>query len=447
MASLNQHFAFSKDKKAIRRTIAAYGRKFRKSVRNRSALKSPSSAYFHSMLNGPSSRRRRSPFGTVRYIDLFCGGGGLSLGVDNALDLMGMNGELVLAADIDSAGLGLVRKRFRALSFRKNDIDEMLKYAVDYSHELDDFLEQPRITDHEIASCEGHIDLIVGGPPCQGHSNLNNHTRRSDPRNTLYFLMPAFAVALKAPNLLIENVPAVRHASVNVVGITKTILETHGYHVEDFVLDASKFGVAQTRKRHFLLASKNPIGHARAVISEMEVPEISFDDINRKLPDADLADTLFEKNGRLSEENIRRIRYLFESKSWNLPSEHRPECHRKEHTYPAMYGRMHEDRPAPTITTGFGSPGRGRFVHPNERRTITAREAARLQAFPDWYWRTDPARTLNRTQIANIIGNAVPCNLVEPLIFSLFDSLSRNVGPSDSRIAREYMNDSNNPDN
>jgi DNA mismatch endonuclease (patch repair protein) len=99
----------------------------------------------------------------------------------------------------------------------------------------------------------------------------------------------------------------------------------------------------------------------------------------------------------------------------------RPKCHRdKEHSYISMYGRLSWDDPAQTITTGFGSMGQGRFVHPALPRTITPHEAARLQTLPDFY---DLDTTKARGAWAMVVGNAVPpllaVRLVEPLICAL----------------------------
>ena len=116
----------------------------------------------------------------------------------------------------------------------------------------------------------------------------------------------------------------------------------------------------------------------------------------------------FDTAATHSMENQRRINYLFDSGSYELPDEERPDCHRlKPHPYRAVYGRMRPDTPAPTITSGFGSTGQGRFVHPNERRTLTPHEAARVQFFPDFF----DFGTRGRRAYQEMIGNAVPPKL------------------------------------
>ena len=77
-----------------------------------------------------------------------------------------------------------------------------------------------------------------------------------------------------------------------------------------------------------------------------------------------------------------------------------------------------------TITTGFGSPGRGRFIHPHERRTINAREAGRAQAFPDWYWNSVDELNLTKNSLYKIIGDAVPSLIVIPLVASILESIN-----------------------
>jgi DNA (cytosine-5)-methyltransferase 1 len=103
--------------------------------------------------------------------------------------------------------------------------------------------------------------------------------------------------------------------------------------------------------------------------------------------------------------NAARIKWLFDNDAYDLDNTQRPPCHQSAHSYVSMYGRLAWDEPAQTVTTGFGSMGQGRYVHPSRQRTITAHEAARLQMLPDFF-DFGPARC--RSAIARMIGNAVP---------------------------------------
>jgi DNA (cytosine-5)-methyltransferase 1 len=100
--------------------------------------------------------------------------------------------------------------------------------------------------------------------------------------------------------------------------------------------------------------------------------------------------------------------WLIEHDEHDLPNALRPPCHQSEHSYRSMYGRLRWDQPAQTVTTGFGSMGQGRFVHPATARTITAHEAARLQTIPDFF---DFSLARTRGSLARLIGNAVPPGL------------------------------------
>lgn len=91
-----------------------------------------------------------------------------------------------------------------------------------------------------------------------------------------------------------------------------------------------------------------------------------------------------------------------------MPDQERPDCHKDGHSYPSVYGRMYEGKPAQTITTGFLTPGRGRYVHPHMRRVITPHEAARIQAFPDSFEFVVNGHDPARSAITKWIGDAVP---------------------------------------
>jgi DNA (cytosine-5)-methyltransferase 1 len=119
-------------------------------------------------------------------------------------------------------------------------------------------------------------------------------------------------------------------------------------------------------------------------------------------------DTLYDGCGLLSDENQKRIDYLFKYDKHDLPSKLRPRCHKGDHGYKSMYGRLWADRPAQTITTGFRSPGQGRYVHYSRKRTLTPHEAARLQCFPDFF---DFSSATTKSSLSTMIGNAVPMPL------------------------------------
>ena len=118
--------------------------------------------------------------------------------------------------------------------------------------------------------------------------------------------------------------------------------------------------------------------------------------------------SFMDQGGKMSAVNVERIDYLFDNDVYTLPDHIRPKSHQDGNTYPSSYGRMRWDKPSGTITTGFMTPGRGRFVHPLKRRPITPREAARIQGFPDSFKfgtnETPPSRSL----LAKWIGDAVP---------------------------------------
>jgi DNA (cytosine-5)-methyltransferase 1 len=255
-------------------------------------------------------------------------------------------------------------------------------------------------------------DILIAGPPCQGHSNLNNHSRRRDPRNDHFVTAVAFGIALGARAILIENVPTVQNAHGDVVRVAETLLRNAGYDVSSAVLRAERLGAAQARQRFFMLAAPpmadgNGVEWLRRFAAAREA---SPQPVTWAIGDlVDLkADCVFDSSPKPSETNRRRIAWLLENDAHDLPPEERPDCHRNGTSYTAVYGRMHHDRPAPTITTGFGAPGQGRFVHPDRPRLITPHEAARIQGFPDWFNFGPDGLPYTRKSLAKWIGDAVP---------------------------------------
>ena len=341
------------------------------------------------------SEKRRN---TLRVVDMFSGCGGLSLGISEAARACGFRTEHPLAIDVNEDALRIFKANFPNSSARKEDI------AAIFPGNFGDPISP---VERAIANELGAIDFLVGGPPCQGHSDLNNHTRRSDPRNSLFFHMARCAEVLRPNFVFIENVPGVVHDKSNVVQRTADALRSLGYQVATALLRALDLGVPQTRKRFVLVASRTGAVDLLGLTAAPLVAPRSF-----AWACADLAgqnsNVVFDSAANHSPTNQARINYLFDHNLFDLPNEQRPDCHRlKEHSYNSVYGRLQSHQPVPTITRGFGSTGQGRFVHPTERRSLTPHEAARLQFFPDYFSFAD----VKRYAMQIIIGNAVPSKL------------------------------------
>jgi DNA (cytosine-5)-methyltransferase 1 len=226
----------------------------------------------------------------------------------------------------------------------------------------------------------------------------------------------ALAVGLKAKMVIIENVPDVINDRSSVVTAAKALLWASGYRfVDDGILAAHAMGGAQTRKRHFLIATlrKPPRDHltlksvAAGLEREAQSVEWAIGDLMQGAS-AMAATGVMNTVPALSEENMARIEWLFKNDKYDLPNEERPDCHKDGHSYPSVYGRMYWERPAQTITTGFLTPGRGRYIHPLQPRVITPREAARIQAFPDSFRFVVNGEDPARNALTKWIGDAVP---------------------------------------
>jgi DNA (cytosine-5)-methyltransferase 1 len=307
-----------------------------------------------------------------------------------------------LAADSWPDALEVYKDNFKGAvgAITTDDLGGMLKHAGSMTLSK---------RGRELVATLAPIDVVLAGPPCQGHSDLNNSSRRDDPRNFLYAVPVALGIKTKAKVLLIENVPPVIHAAGGVVKSAEKALVENGYAVAEFLADAQDFGVPQTRRRHILVASR--LHSQQALLALLARLKRRTNDISMWPFISDLEfegenpQDLSTKRSVISSDNLTRIDYLFDNDVVDLPNRLRPTCHRdKPHSYVSMYGRLSASLPAQTITSGFGSMGQGRFVHPTQRRMLTPHEAARIQGFPD-YFRFTKAKKL--TALREMIGNAV----------------------------------------
>ncbi len=347
----------------------------------------------------------------IRTVELFSGIGGLATGFRRACQELGLSLRPVAAIDHDPHAVRVYERNHHPEVVQSGSVSEIVDYRVKGVGSDARFRYEPELVESSWSALED-VDVVLAGPPCQGHSGLNNSSRRSDPRNELYLTVPAIAVALGARAVVIENVPDIVHDRRGVVESARRLLVESGYHVEMGVLRADQMGWAQRRSRFFLVASRDrvplPLPQvAGALESEPRSVMWAIGDLEDHP-----ADDHMHRQPVFSEENRRRIDWLFENDSYELPLGERPECHQDGTTYNSVYGRMRPDAPAPTITTGFMTTGRGRFTHPTRRRVLNPHEAARLQGFPDTYaFQADGLETPTTQQIVKWLGDAVPMPL------------------------------------
>jgi DNA (cytosine-5)-methyltransferase 1 len=354
--------------------------------------------------------------GSFTLVDLFAGCGGLTLGTAQAVSAAGMALDIPLAVDVDEAAIGVYAGNFPGAKVETATVDEYFNGKLGAQVTKAEKTTRDRI---------GELDLLVGGPPCQGHSDLNNHTRRDDPKNALYARMARAAEVLLPNFVIIENVPTVRHDISDVVGTARAHLEAKNYVVAEATVSLHALGVAQRRKRHVLLASRLPEINPETILkwitgrkprADRNLRWAIGDLVNIKKPAG------YDTPPKASAENQRRMQYLLENKLFDLPNSERPTCHQDAHSYKSMYGRLSWKSPAQTITSGFGSIGQGRYMHPSLARALTPHEAARLQGFPDYFDFTGVAR---RADLATMIGNAVPPALAREIVAALLRSAAR----------------------
>lgn len=315
-------------------------------------------------------------------IDLFCGCGGITQGLKQA-------GFRVLAGvEFSHAPAEVYRKNHPEVRLFEDDIRKI---------NIDEFIE----------ACKGEpIHVLAGCPPCQGFSSIRRKNKAApvdDPRNTLAYEYLKFVEALKPYTILFENVPSIANYPVFVE--VRERLISLGYDLDYRVVDCADYGVPQRRKRFVMLGSRiGRIGLAegkyekstvRDYIGSLETPEVSRDESHRIY--AHHTPHILEMITKVPKDGGSRA---------DLPEEYILECHKRQGIgFRDVYGRLRWDDVSSTITGGCLNPSKGRFLHPEQDRALTAREAAILQTFPKDY--VFP-KEINKTALALMIGNAVP---------------------------------------
>jgi DNA (cytosine-5)-methyltransferase 1 len=271
---------------------------------------------------------------------------------------------------------------------------------------------------------------MVGCAPCQPFSTLNRTRSMYKEEDERWKPLKKFLdliLSVKPEIVSMENVKELANEKkYPVFGEFVCRLKQSGYAVSYKVVDASRYGVPQTRKRLVLLASRlGEIDLIPETHDETNLPTVreAIGDLPRiKDGTTHPADT-FHRASKLSVANKKRVvatpKNGGSTKSWdkNLL----PECYKTEgkNTYKSsVYGRMRWDTPGPTVTTHCITLGTGRHGHPSQDRAMSLREAARLQTFPDDYEFLPPGK-FSMTKLARFIGNAVPVRLGQVIAQSI----------------------------
>ena len=351
------------------------------------------------------NRSRQKEIATlIRGVDLFCGAGGLTRGLEDA----GI--DVVLGIDVDPACQYPYAANNNA-SFLLKSVEDVT--ASDFSHVFED----------------APFKLLAGCAPCQPFSTYSKRgSRRSDARWNLLEHFSRLVRETQPDLVTMENVPLLEHEVVFLEFVA--VLRSEGFEVFHGVVNCADYGVPQQRQRLVLLASQlGPIDFIKPTTPEGRHTTVMQAIGGMPLLEAGEAcecDRLHQAC-ELSPLNLKRIRASKPGGTWrDWNKSLRAKCHRKKSgkTYPSVYGRMTWDELSPTMTTQYYGFGNGRFGHPEQDRAISLREGAILQSFSKKYKFVPLGEPIYRKTIGRLIGNAVPVKLGK----AIGKSLVRHVG-------------------
>ena len=345
----------------------------------------------------------------LNCVDLFAGAGGFSLAARNA----GLR--LRLAIENDKHAIATYRdnlcKDLAAPTILEGDIST-INAAKAY---------------RDIFKDGDQCDLLLGGPPCQGFSaHRINDAGVADERNDLIHTYFDFVRAFSPSVFLMENVPGMlwpRHAAA----LERFYLEgaLAGYCVQEpIIVDARDYGIPQRRKRVFILGLRNgvvlddvawppPTTHGSET-ARRTAPHLKPWAVCASVFDNAPVNDPNDVHMSHSDELIEAFRKTPPNGGSRRDSGRVLKCHEKHDGHKDVYGRIDPNSPGPTMTTACVNPSKGRFVHPVQNHGITARQAARMQTFPDTY-----VFSGGRMAAGKQIGNAVPVELGRLLIEQL----------------------------
>lgn len=332
----------------------------------------------------------------LQAIDLFSGAGGLSLGLKNA------GFRIRAALEIDPLAAATYSRNHRGTKVLVQDIRD--------------------VHGEELAE-KGSVDLVVGCAPCQGFCSLTSKHKREDPRNHLILEMARVVKELLPSVVFMENVPGLTTRGDELFREFDQELRSAGYYSQWSVVQMADYGVPQRRRRLVYLAGRGfCVSLPTRTHTRVPTPEgtSSWKTVRETIRSygapTKLSRTWALGGPRavnwhvvrdLQPQTRARLRAAVPGQTWlSVDESIRPECHRGRYQgFTNVYGRMTWDQASVAITAGCTTPAMGRFGHPDRRRTtISVREAAALQTFPDGY----VFETEFIDAVCRMVGNAVP---------------------------------------
>lgn len=334
----------------------------------------------------PSATGNKLTTGTLTAVDLFAGAGGLSFAFHQA-------GFTVSAA--------VERNEDAAKTYQNSFIGR---------HSAVTKLLNCDVRDYRVASSLlslGHkIDVVIGGPPCQDFSRATSDEKRTGKRANLLSAYLKLIDLLRPSYFVLENVPNLkRHADGIYWNSIDTWCKKNDYFLTASVLRAEDFGVPQRRHRLVVVGSRTtkfrfplPTAARMTTVDEAigHLPKLSA---------GEESDDPMHYARSHRENIVKYLRSIPAGGAWR-DADRVLDCHKDHNGHYDVYGRIHGNKIAPTITGGCTNPSKGRFIHPYQHRGLTVREAALLQTFPsDWYFHGGiESQSLQ-------VGNAVPVAL------------------------------------
>ena len=346
-------------------------------------------------------------------IDLFSGAGGMTLGFKLA--------------------------GFEPIYAVEHEESFVATYAENFGCHVDNRPIEDVVDDRKVRKIKA--DIVIGGPPCQGFSNLGPG-ELDDPRRAMWSYYMDIVESSGSKVFVLENVPQILSSQEgeDIIKRAKRL----GFHISAKILLASRFGVPQNRRRAFIVGSK---------LGEVDLPEgngkkMTVREALKGIP-AEPTVTNFHQNGGYATKELHIARNPTElsKKRYALipPGGNRfdlqkaapeltPGCWiRKTKGGTDLYGRLEWDGPARcTMRTEVYKPEKGRYLHPQENRPITHWEAARLQTFPDSFvWHG------SKIEIAIQIGNAVPPKLARAVAEYMLQHMAEHEKPKKTALRRK----------